>query len=474
MSKQLKKLLAMTILAFVPLVSEALPIDWHGSFGIDSTMISDYRRIKSNSDNSALVGTQEVGLDGGKKGNASWQSYILKLEPVMVINDAGTFFAELTTGYANGGFLGDSAQTDSSVSANGQGLNHYNQAKNQNLSLKKAYLELYSDTATYLIGRHTYNWGLGAILSDGSNTWDRHASSHDGITMKLKIGNFNVTPYWSKVSNTGYTDTTNSKEYGTGFLYDNQERDISFGLLYGKKSASYDSITTASGENNITITDIFLKKVFGKFDLSAEVPLMSGSLGKFSTGANYSAKAFLLQTNYKHNDSWTFGFDAGQASGHDGNLGMFGALYLNPNYQVANLLFRYNLSAIATTTTATPSVYDSYFTNARYFKLRAGYASEKWTFDSAIIKAIALKVAKTNSKAYNHAKNEAFNANADQSNNLGTEVDLNADYHWNKEISIGTGLGYLVTGDYFGFTNTATPNSVKNSMLLQFNTSVTF
>ena len=476
MSKQLKKLLAMTILAFVPIVSEALPIDWHGSFGVDSTIISDYRRIKSNSDNSGSTGTQEVALDPGKKGSASWQSYILKLDPVMVINDAGTFFAELTTGYANGGFLGDSAQTDSTGVINGTSLSHYNQAKNQNLNIKKVYLEVYSDTATYLIGRHTYNWGLGALFSDGSNTWDRHASSHDGITMKLKIGNFNVTPYWSKVSNTGYTDTTNSKEYGTGFLYDNQERDISFGLLYGKKSASNNSLTVA-GENDITITDIYLKKVFGKFDMAIEVPLMSGTLGKFTTGvSSYSAKALLLQTNYKHNDSWTFGFDAGQASGHDGNNGTFGALYLNPNYQVANLLFRYNLSAIAKeiTDTNTASIYDSYITNTRYFKLRAGYASEKWTFDSALIKAIALKVAKTGSGAYNHATNKRFDANANQSNNLGTEIDLNADYHWNKEISIGTGLGYLVTGDYFGFTNTATPNSVKNSMLLQLNTSVTF
>jgi hypothetical protein len=486
MSKQLQKSLAMTILVLLPVVSEALPIDWHGSFGVDSTMISDFRRIKSKEEISSTgAGSEEVGLDAGKKASASWQSYILKLSPTMVINDAATFFGELTTGYANGGYLGDSAQTDMN-NTNGAPLYYHNQPKGQGLNIKKAYLELYSDTATYMIGRHAYNWGLGSIYNNGDQAWDRHATSHDGITMKLKIGNFLLSPYWSKVSNPGYTDATNAKEYGAGLLYDNQERDIAFGLLYGKKSASAQNSYTTTinspysavslGNNNITITDLYLKKVFGKFDLAVEVPLMSGEMGQTSTAGTmttYSAKAIILQTNYKHSDSWTFGFDAGQASGHDGNVGKFGVLYLNPNYQVANLLFKYNTSALGDSTHAT-SVYDSYITNARYFKLRAGYTSERWTFDSAIIRAIALETAKSGQSAYNHTKNKIFTAVADQSDNLGTEIDLNADYHWNKEISIGTGLGYLLTGDYFGFTNTATPNEVKSSLMLQINTSVTF
>jgi hypothetical protein len=488
MPKQLQKLLAITVLALMPIVSEALPIDWHGSFGVDSTMISDFRRLKNREMNTSGDATQEVGLDSGKKAGASWQSYVFKLSPTMVINDAATFFGELSTGYANGGYLGDSAQTDyqsSTLGANSGALYYHNQAKGQSVVLKKAYLELYSDTATYMIGRHSAGWGLGAILNDGTGAWDRHSSSRDGITMKLKIGNFNVTPYWSKTSNPGYTDATNTKEFGAGLLYDNQEREIAFGLLYAKKSsAGYNNykttITSNStvnlGANNITITDIYLKKLFGKFDVAVEVPLMSGDLGKLTTAdtlTNYSAKAIILQSNYKHNDAWTYGFDAGQASGHDGKVAKFGALYLNPNYQVANLLFKYNIVALGTADQAV-SVYDSYLTNARYFKLRAGYNSEKWTFDSAIIFAKAMEAAIAGSAAYNHAKNKIFQASYNQSTDLGKEIDFSAKYHWNKEISIGSELGYLITGDYFGYTNTAAPNTVKNSLLLQINTSVTF
>jgi hypothetical protein len=488
MSKDLLKLFIATVLVLLPIASQALPIDWHGAFGVDTTLISDYRRISSNTDHSAGAnGSQEVAMVGGKA-DASWQSYIFRLSPTMVVNDAATVFGELTSGYANGGFLGDSPETDKKSGTSGSTpLFIHNQARGQSITLKKAYIELYSDTATYVIGRHSYNWALGAIYNDGKDSWDRHATSRDGITMKLKIGNFHVAPFWSKVSNPGYTDYSNAKELGIALLYDNPERDIAFGLLYNKKSSSsgdtfyqstIDTVTSyagALGESNVKITDLYFKKIFGKFDIAAEVPLISGELGKTTTPGNvtsYSAKAFVIQTNYKQTDSWTLGFDGGQVSGHDGSVSKFSALYLNPNYQVANLLFRYNLAAFGD---STQSAYDSYITNARYFKFRSTYNSEKWTFDTAIIHANASETAKAGSTAYNHTKNKLFTAVTSQSDNLGTEIDFNSKYRWNKEISVGFGLGYLFTGQYFGYTNsTSVVNSPKNTLLLQLNTSVTF
>jgi hypothetical protein len=484
MSKQFQKIMATSVLALFPLVSQALPIDWHGSFGVDTTLINDYRRIKSKTDNSDSVtkpGSQEVGLSSGNKGNASFQSYILKLAPTMVINDAATFFGELTTGYANGGFLGDSAQTNSGTTQNAGVLYPQNQAAGQAINLKKAYLEIYSDTATYVLGRHTYNWGLGAIYNDGKDTWDRHAYSRDGITMKLKVGNFHLSPFWAKVSNTsggnpGFTDPSNAKEIGTGLLYDNPERDIAFGMLYGKKSNEANNSFYNSTASELTVTDLYLKKIFGKFDLTVEAPLMSGDIGTvaYYTGKmSYSAKAFLLQSNYKMSDAWTIGLDAGQVSGQGSDTGKFGALYLNPNYQVANLLFKYNLFAIKNN--STQSIYDSYITNARYFKLRSTYNSEKWTFDYALITATAMEAAKAGSTGFNHSTMKKFTAVLDQSDSLGTEVDVNARYQWNKEISIGTSLGYLITGDYFAYTNSTTAtNEAQSSYVLQLNAAVSF
>ena len=119
MTMPLNRLMAIALLAVVPATSFALPIDWHGAFGVDTTLISGFRKIKSTTDQTSTdLGSQEVALDAGGKDSANWLSYVFKLAPTMIINDAATFKAELTTGYANGGMLGDSSQTDAN-GANG-------------------------------------------------------------------------------------------------------------------------------------------------------------------------------------------------------------------------------------------------------------------------------------------------------------------------------------------------------------------
>jgi len=206
MSKQLPKILASTVLAALPLTSFALPIDWHGAFGVDTTILNDYRRVSTTGAVAPSNDSQEVASSG--KSALSWQSYVFKLAPSIIINDAATFYGEMTTGYAYGGFLGDSPQTSATDTKNSGQLYIHNEAAGQTFNLKKAYLELNSDTATYVIGRHAYSWGLGAIYHGGtdhlkkeSSPWDRHSYTRDGITMKLKINNFHVSPYWSKTSN---------------------------------------------------------------------------------------------------------------------------------------------------------------------------------------------------------------------------------------------------------------------------------
>lgn len=483
MSFNLKKLAISLFLLSLPVITQALPVDWHGAFGVDSSMVSNFRRIKSNTDNSALGsnGSQELGLDSpGNEAGAAWQSYVLKLSPVIIINDAATLKLEMTTGYANGGMLGDSAQTDKNNTL-GSTLYYYNQASGQGLNVKKAFVELYSDTATYLVGRHSYQWALGAVYNEGGDVFDRHSYSRDGITMKVKIGNFHMSPFWSKVDNGGLTSSNYSNEYGSGFLYDNPEKDVAFGMLYSLKQSKTNSTfykstntTTSLNEVDVKVLDFYLKKIFSKTDITLEFPLLSGSLGhaaSATTATNYNAKAIIVQTNYKHNDNWNYGLDAGQVSGDRGEGNKFSAAYLNPNFQVANLLFKYNFAAVGNKTL---NLYDSYITNARYLKLRSTYNTEKWTFDSAIIYALAMEKAKAGAQAFNHNTGKIFTGAANQSDSLGTEIDVNAKYRWNNEVSIGSALGYLITGDYFAFTNTATPNAVKSSMLLQINTAISF
>lgn len=479
--------LLLATFSFIP-SAKALPIDWHGVFGVDTTMIDSYRRVKARQENQTTnLGSQEVPLAAGEKRSASFQTYIFRLNPVIIVNDSASLFGEITSGYARGGRLGeDPTQNKQGDFANA--LYMYNVSSSDNdLVLNKFYAEIYADTATYVLGRHSSDWGLGAVVNSGGDAWDRHAFVRDGITMKVRLGNFRLEPYWAKIgSESSLTRSHRLREYGISLLYDNLDRDLGFGLLYSVKSASAFEDTLSADVNNtgrtfltnseVKLLDIYFRKSFGDLNVELEVPMLSDSLGDlFSTGspAKIKGKAYLLESSYKINNSWSVFLKGGNVSGDAGSGSSFDAMYLNPNYQIANLLFRYNLRAVSDPNNI--NVFDSYITNSTFFKLGGVYSTEKWTWEASFIYAFANEVATAGQHAFNHERNKRYLAQQTQDKDLGYEIDIDFNYQWNNEISIGGSAGYLFTGDYFAFTNDPSkPNETNNSFVLQLRTAIEF
>ncbi len=472
----------------------ALPIDWHGVFGVDTTLLDNYRMIKSTTYNSGGSNlSQEIPLASGNDANASFQSYIFRLNPHMIVNDSATFKAEFTSGYGRGGRLGD----DSAVNGNTATQDSFSHAYytsntssgTNNLVINKLFMELYSDTATYIIGRHSADYGLGAIQNSGDNVWDRHTFVRDGITMKVKLGNFNIAPFWAKIDSTSsLTKATKIREYGLTLNYDNVDKDLGFGLLYTKKKSN-PSNTSATGANTGTIsvpassslgatdvklTDIYFKKGFGRFNFEIEVPILSGDIGDAygaGTTTKLKAKALLFSSRYQITEKWTAGLHAGKVSGDDGTTTSFKGMYLNPNFKIANILFNFNPLAVAGNS---QNIYDASVNNATYIKFAAMYESEKWGWNAAVITAKAEEIATAGEAAYNHLTHQFGNASATQEDSLGTEIDLGFNYRWNESVAIGGDFGYLFTGDYFAFNDTATPNEIENTFMLQLKTAISF
>ncbi len=452
-------------------------------------MIDSYRRIESQTFAGNTAGTQEIELGNGTN-NANFQSYIFRLQPNIVINDSATVKAELSSGYARGGFVGDnSTLSQQSGVANQLYPLNFSQG-NDELVVNQLYAELYSDTATYVIGRQPQHFGLGAVVDSGEDTWDRFSYLRDGITVKIKLGNFKLEPFWTRVSRgSSLTKGTRVKDYGASLSYDSVERDLSFGILYSKKQTtnasaggytttvdSGNSVTsqvTSLGPTDVKMTDLYLRKSFGDFTIAAEVPILSGEIGNvFGSATSYKGQAIIIEADYDFSNSWDLGVNFGKVNGDDGADNSFDAMYLNPNYQVANLLFRYNLRGIADN--ANYNVFDSYINNATYLKLHAKYSTEKWRWNMGLIYAKADEVAIAGTRSYNHLRNETFTANFDQSDDLGIEIDSSFEYLWNAEITVEGQVGYLLAGDYFAFNNTATENVVNDSYILQLRTSIRF
>ena len=89
----------------------SVPIDWYGSFGVDTTYIDAFRKIEATSLKTSSVGSQEVGLASGNHDDASFQSYLVQLSPVLIINDSASIKAEISSGYGRGGRIGEESST---------------------------------------------------------------------------------------------------------------------------------------------------------------------------------------------------------------------------------------------------------------------------------------------------------------------------------------------------------------------------
>ena len=485
------KYFSSLLFLFSPFLAQALPIDWQGSFGVDTSIITNYGKASDKSTITAHDGSQI--LPNSESSESSFQSYILNLKPIIIVNDASTLKAEISTGYGRGGRLGENPQQNGTKDATGDfvgdlggPLFNINTTTEKALNINQLYLELYADTATYIVGRHTAHWGLGVVINSGENLWDRHFYSRDGLTIKMKVGNFYIDPFWARLSSGGkMTTSASATEYGFSVLYDNPEKDMGFGLLYKKKvgGSSNDYIKSgitgtphSLGAANVKLIDIYLKKVFGNLRLELEVPIATGSAGSiFTSGssAEFNSKAIIGEAEYKFDNKWTFGANVGLVDGEDGNTSEFNAFYLHPNYQIANILFRYNFSAVQNP--ETQNIYDSYITNTQFFKLYALYSMENWIWDFALIYANAVETAKSGNPAYNHTTHKTFDALDNQVSSMGLEADAGFEYIWNNEIKIGASLGYHIPGKYFAFTNEASDVVLQsNPYLMQLNVGVSF
>lgn len=454
----------------------ALPIDWTGVFGADTHLLSNTCRTNDTIQGKTKNGTQA--LENGDC-DANFQTYTFRLNPNIIINDGVSLKGELSTGHIRGNFAG----SDSANNQDGSGNNSYfftTPAQRSALNLNQMYIEMYADTALVKIGRLSRHFGMGIVLDNGADPWDRFLTMYDGIEAEMKIGNFSIVPHYAKISS--YNDASTSRagepagnydvsEIGIIAKYDNKNRDLVANILYAKRSSEkrnslYNSDTATTtinrGNTEVTVIGPYISKRWNKLRLSFEGSLQSGEYGDvYAQGENskISAAAYVAEAKYDLNPKWDIGLLAGQASGDKGDTGKFEAIYLHPNFQIADLMFRYNYAAI---NEGERSIFDSSITNARFFKLYGNYKSDSWTWKGAFILANAMETAKANKDAYHHEENYRFGSNEDQDDSYGYEFDLGFDYQWNPNVIISGYYAYWVVGDYYAFTNTTDSLSLAN------------
>ena len=140
-------------------------------------------------------------------------------------------------------------------------------------------------------------------------------------------------------------------------------------------------------------------------------------------------------------------------------------MYLNPNYHIAEVMFRYNFNAI--TDSANENVYDSAITNATYAKLRSTYTSGLWKWNFDFIWAKANETASAgDARAWDHQDGIDFTPAADQEDDYGMEFDVSFDYQWNPNLVLSGFTAYYLFGDYYNCNNTGSPSDQKDQLAL--------
>jgi hypothetical protein len=462
--------------------AHAVPIDWNGSFMTDFIRIEDYARNTNGAYTGASdFGSQQVLNDGSQ--TAIFHSYVLKLNPHIIINDGVSLKGQLTTGSGMGGFLGNNSSNNYGSTVNGM---LYNSTPNgdDTLSLAQFYAELYSDAGLYRVGRFTKAWGMGAVLNAGTGASDRFVTLYDGIDLDYKLGKFHFVPYFAKISsNNALNRTAVVQETGVSAMYDNPDQDMKAGILYTKRDVGSNSGLTARDENwdatntnqtnethnlngaNIKLIDVYGEKSWGKLSLKFEVPIFSGTAGNIyssSEVSSFAGKAYLADISYQASVRWKWGLLFGHASGDDGESGGFEAMYLNPNFKIAELMYRYNMDAVSGKigdNNQAESVFDSSVTNTTFIRVYSQYKNENVGWNFAFITATADQVAQAGRRFYNHERGHrvgTLQSTENQSDDLGYEFDVSFDYLWNPNVTISGFLGYHFVGDYYKFNNSTT------------------
>jgi len=451
-------------------------MDFGGELGFDSIRVSNYRRTK---DSTTPVANGSSAIDGS--GDSAYiQTYLFKLKPNMIVNDHVTMRGEVTTGSGRGGKIGEG---DYIGSNEGKGHTHYfhtvpnNNGKNA-LNINQLYMDIYSETATYRVGRFSKQWGLGALINNGEKSWDRFFTYYEGVEAIFSLGKLYITPSWSNISNNDVMNHDGEiKDIALSLLYDNPDKDMKFGVYLAKRKTNGNSIYTVDPDNdnsdtalaNLTnsdsnLLDLFMSRYFGNFFVGVEVPYIYGDLGNVNgTPTDYKGLAVIVQTNYEFNERWTALAHFGKIDGDEGKAGSFNAVVLHPNYQIAELMFRYNFDAVSDSTGA-ENIFESSISNATFLKLGATYKKNLWSWNMAWIYGKAAQTASSGNRSFNHEQGYHFTAIADQKDDLGHELDVSFDYQWNPNLTLSGVAAYFMVGDYYAFTNTATELNTSNQM----------
>jgi len=490
----------LIILILFPIGGFALELDFGGQFRAENAWIPNYTMGGSNTRDRALEAQDGYYVPPAGKKKASFQQFFMRLNPKALVNDNIALKSELWFGNPVNGFFGRDPATN-----NGQQFFNTTSSAGSFVKAQRVWGEFQTDFGVVEVGRAPLNWGLGLVHSAGNGIFDRYQSTGDVARVRIKFGNFSVTPATTKFNDGGVVGGAPAggvdggaglSEYSVALKYESSEDGLEAGVNFVRRLAGGASTTKwindTSGSMNISIWDIYFKRKFDRLSFGVEAPVFTGKL----VSSNYRTYAIATETEYEYSDSWVWRLKAGRSPGQSNdqnatrganpiNPFRYTAVYFHPNYRLGLIMFNYNLRAFGgAPASGTPaindpvdSIYDNPVTNANYALLEGVFRQERWQLGGKWIYAVADKSAEAGQRYFNHwdRKYSTNAATVSQSNSLGQEIDLNWDYFWDSSTTFGIDSGIYLPGAFYKFAGDAGNSlATKPIMALVFRVGVQF
>ncbi len=489
--------------------AHALELDWSGQFRAEYNFVNNYSldsTAAAESTDAARAAAGGYYIPSGGSSQASFQTLFLRLRPKLVVNDNVYVKSEWWVGNPVSGFFGGAVPYTSDSRQF-----YSNQSRGSSLTAQRFWAEILTDLGTAQVGRAPLHWGLGLVWNSGEGLWDRYMSTADTVRLVSKFGSFSIVPgvNFYSAGNTvggastfstagGGTYTTNGgdggvREYSLQLKYENLDEEVEGGVNFVRRlsGAAQDpnggllgALGTA-GSSNYNIWDLYAKKRLGRFTIAAEAPVTQGNV----SGLDYSTWAVASELGFKLDDNWDFSLKAGRAPGQPNSAGAipdsFRAFFFNPAYRLGMIMFNYQLANFAGPNMANNpaiseaslrSIYDNPIVNASYLMFKGVAKVEKWSFDMAMIYAVADVAAQSGQKFYNTWSRSIPTAVAvsNQDKSLGFETDLAATLHWDDAFLFRSEFGFFMPGGFYKFSNTATENQTATAVAAALKVGVQF
>lgn len=472
--------------------AKALEVDWSGQFWSEFNWVHDYAMDSSGAGTSVDQGRSNRGgyyAPGGGSRDATFQNLFLRLRPKVVVNDNIYLKTEIWFGDPIYGLFGSSLPYTADET-------QYNTtfSRGAPISAQRFWGEFVTDIGTFQAGRIPLDWGLGVVWNPGENLWSRYMSTGDAIRWLAKFGAFTLAPSFI-VPTTGNTiggvcsvfggsctpglGSGGVTDYSLILKYESAEDGFEGGLNLIRRlggAGGNDQIVEAAfnpGSMNYITYDLFFRKSFDRLTLSAELPIVSGSVGS----ARYEAFAIATETDWKLSDSVNVLLKAGYAPGQQAVAGTtvdnYRAFYFHPNYHIAQIMFNYQLANFAGPQTlnnpglsqsALKSPYDNPIVNAAYFSWGVPIkAAHKWTLKPTLTYAYAPRSANSGDNFFNYWSRtvQTNTTGINQGNSLGWEFDFSVQFQWDEYFLFSFDNGIFFPGNFYAFSNTVNNNATS-------------